>query len=39
MLRQRGDGTSHEPAFAITTRGLAALKPLITASNVRLQRR
>ena len=38
MLSQRNDGASQEPAFAITTRGLAALKPLITASNVRRER-
>ena len=32
MLRQRHESGSQGPAFAITTRGLAALKPLVTAA-------
>jgi hypothetical protein len=39
MLRQQPDPVTNGPAFAITTRGLAALKPLITASNLGLETR
>jgi DNA-binding MarR family transcriptional regulator len=35
MLRQQPDPATKKPAFSITTRGVAALKPLITASNRR----
>jgi hypothetical protein len=33
MLRQRHDSATEGPAFAITSRGVAALKPLVTASH------
>jgi DNA-binding MarR family transcriptional regulator len=39
MLRQHHDSETNEPVFAITTRGVAALKPLITATNVRWETR
>jgi hypothetical protein len=32
MLRQRHDSATQGPAFAITIRGVAALKPLVTAA-------
>jgi hypothetical protein len=35
MLRQRHDSATQGPAFAITIRGLAALKPLVTAATPR----
>jgi hypothetical protein len=35
MLRQRHDPATEGPAFGITTRGLAALKPLVTAAATR----
>ena len=39
MLRQERDEVTKEPAFAITPRGVATLKPLITASNLGLETR
>ena len=35
MLRQRHDSATQGPAFGITTRGLAAVKPLVTAAETR----
>jgi DNA-binding MarR family transcriptional regulator len=39
MLRQHHDSETNEPVFAITTRGVAALKPLITATHLRVEAR
>jgi hypothetical protein len=36
MLRQRHDSATEGPAFGITTRGLAAVKPLMTAAATRV---